>query len=47
MKSRVALCYFGNCGWELEESGEKKDLHPSKCFESVKRNIKSISYSVS
>jgi hypothetical protein len=39
MNKKTALCYFGNCGWELDKNGDKKNLHPNKCFESVYNTI--------
>jgi hypothetical protein len=39
MNNKIALCYFGNCGWELDSGGNKVMLHPQTCFNSVNNYI--------
>lgn len=36
---KIALCYYGNCGWVPDSHGNRRSLSVDKCFESVKRNI--------
>jgi len=46
MGKKIALCYFGNCGWEFDKDCKKITLHPDKCFESVKKNIINVNKNI-
>jgi hypothetical protein len=36
---KIALCYYGNLGWKLNDYNEKVDLNVNECFQSIKKHI--------